>query len=99
MYIVVLMIYLLSVYQFYVYQFLETQKKEKTNGSLPRGKMFYRNSAIINFVILVFGVPAWNFFVGNLDPAWLYYVGVAGFGLIGIYAMTCVYKSITTCNP
>lgn len=95
MYILVFIIYMLAILQF----FAMSIKDDKTTGSNPPGRSFYRASAIINFVILGFGVPTWNFFVGNLDPAWLYYVGVAGFGLIGIYAMTCVYKSITTCNP
>ena len=94
MYILVFIIYMLAIFQF----FGKSRKDDKITGNNPPGRSFYCVSAIISFIIFGFGMPAWDFFVGNLDPI-LYYVGVAGFGLIGIYAMTCVYKSITTCNP
>lgn len=88
--------YMLVVGQFI---FGKTGSKDEASGSIPRGRGFYKGSALLNFVIGGFGLSAWQFFAEEMMPTWLFHIGQIGFALLIIYAMFCVYKWMTTCNP
>lgn len=84
------------IYMITVAQFIFSKPMSSSNGP-TRGRMFYKISSIINFIISVSGITIINLFIRDKDiiSSTLMWISMGGFILLFLYSMYCVIKMLT----
>lgn len=88
------------IYVIVIGQFINSKPIVKENSTL-RGKLFYKTSGLINFIIGFIGMVTVNTFLRGkkIIPQFYVWVALIGFSIMIMYAMYCIYKMIVSTEP
>ena len=85
------------IYVIVIGQFINSKPIGKKN-SVRRGHLFYKTSALINFIIGFIGIFIVNTFLRGKEiiPQFFVWIALIGFLIMIIYAMYCIYKMLVS---